>query len=274
MIRCAFLVIFTCIWVSSVQGKTNCDKLGVNFYDFIGCPKQNTGGDCPSYADCKYERQPGKCVFNGKILSPEEPVKLGSLCRFGCFCDALNDTKGRFVCAQGQCGHWGYPIEEGCYLQYELDSCCGEKRCERSAITCEVDGNTYKEGEKFELKDECSVCICSKDFKGKFDSENCKRRDCDAEIEFSQQIEDNCAPVYYKRDGSELLCCPSTFVCPSEDDKIVKSEGTNSSLSCKYGEKSYGSDVTFTRSVHQYGRTREVTCKCILPPLFTCTADY
>ncbi|KRT86060.1 hypothetical protein AMK59_2068, partial [Oryctes borbonicus] len=258
MIRCVFVVAFICtIWVSLVQGKTNCDKLGVNFYDFIGCTKENTGGDCPSY-NCKYERQPGKCLFNGKVLSPSEFPDVGSLCRFGCFCSASNDTKGSFVCAQGGCGFLGRPVEEGCRLEYELDKCCGQQNCERSTITCESNGKTYKEGERIYFKDQCFQCICTKDFNGKFDSDSCQRQPCDAEIEYQEQIENNCAPVYYKRDGNEALCCPSTFVCPSEDDKIIKSEESDTSLTCRYGDKTYKSDVTFTKSIHQYGRTREV----------------
>lgn len=70
--------------------KTKCDTLGVNFYDFIGCTEKSTVGDCPTEYDCNYERKPGKCLFNGAVLSDRESVRNNAGCNFGCFCDANN----------------------------------------------------------------------------------------------------------------------------------------------------------------------------------------
>lgn len=80
-------------------------------------------------------------------------------------------------------------------------------------FTCEVEGKTYKENEIFYPKHDCFVCRCTKDFDGKFEAPACKRRGCDSEIRHFRDIENNCAPVYYKRDRATALCCPSTFMC-------------------------------------------------------------
>lgn len=84
---------------------------------------------------------------------------------------------------------------------------------EPSKTTCTVDGETYKQGQKFYAKDECAVCICTPEFNGKFEGPHCKREVCDAEIRYSEQIEKNCAPVYFLDNKRDVLCRPWTFVC-------------------------------------------------------------
>lgn len=40
-------------------------------------------------------------------------------------------VRGKFICAQGQCGA---PPRSDCYLEYELDSCCGKQRCGKNFL--------------------------------------------------------------------------------------------------------------------------------------------
>jgi len=257
----------------SAEGKTNCDKLGMNFYDNIGCTRQNSTGDCPSYKDCKYELKPGTCQYNGVVLKDREYIGNDQdiLCNWSCFCDAPNNTKGKFECAVGECGDWLVPINPACYLEYELGQCCGTQQCEPSKTSCLVDGKTYKEGERFQAKDECSECICTSEFNGKFEGPHCKRKACDAEIHYVDKIEQQCAPVYFY----ELLCCPSTFICPSDtEDTFITDENNKSDVFCQYGHKSIRAGDKITRKIEYFGKTRKVTCECKLPPLLTCTAEF
>lgn len=72
--------------------------------------------------------------------------------------------------------------------------------------TCEIEGKTYKEGEKFYLKESCDVCVCDKGFKK--EAPFCKPVKCSLEALRAQELADHAAAVYLKGD----TCCPSTWI--------------------------------------------------------------
>lgn len=105
-----------------------------------------------------------------------------------------------------------------CYWSYNLDSCCGERRCpkkdtiEELPVQCTFENQTYKEGQKIysdDPKNSCSYCVCSKDF----DPTNygqgpaCKQLDCLSAV-MEERIRAGCTPIYH---GNS--CCPYDYYC-------------------------------------------------------------
>lgn len=76
--------------------------------------------------------------------------------------------------------------------------------------TCLVDGNVYKEGQKFYPKDEpCKVCICKEGFSGKYEEPYCQDVTCGVELHYTSRMTEECVPVYFGRKG----CCPIDWKC-------------------------------------------------------------
>lgn len=75
--------------------------------------------------------------------------------------------------------------------------------------TCEWDGDTYREGEKFYPKGTCKQCICTKTFDGTFESLQCSKINCGVEIYHANDVSDKCAPVYLE----SRPCCPIDWKC-------------------------------------------------------------
>nr|XP_022904275.1 kielin/chordin-like protein [Onthophagus taurus] len=217
------IYLLSALYLNVVFGEKNCDDLGLNFYRSIGCKESGKENGCPSYDGCQYSQPIGHCTYQGQKIDKGQAVKdvvKDSSCSFGCICTAADGEKGSFLCAQGHCG-----IDESilfgkspnCFLRYSLDQCCpnSEPECaEESPATCKVGNEEFKEGKLFSPKDKCITCLCTKDFDGKLDGPNCQPTPCDVEVRHSQDIEKNCAPLYFiNPKKSEALCCPVTFVC-------------------------------------------------------------
>lgn len=77
---------------------------------------------------------------------------------------------------------------------------------------CEIEGKTYKEGEKMYLKESCDVCICDKDFKK--EAPFCRPIKCNVEAISGQYLAEHGAPVYLKT--SKFNCCPSLWITGNE----------------------------------------------------------
>ncbi|XP_017773085.1 PREDICTED: uncharacterized protein LOC108560152 [Nicrophorus vespilloides] len=80
----------------------------------------------------------------------------------------------------------------------------------KNLAVCVVNNKGYIEGEKFQPSDRCLDCVCQKGYNGKFVAPFCMKKRCDVEIRFSNQIVNNCAPIYHE---NEPLCCPYDFIC-------------------------------------------------------------
>lgn len=77
---------------------------------------------------------------------------------------------------------------------------------------CNLDGNVYKEGEKFFPKESCSVCLCEKGFNGTIENvPYCRRRSCGVQLSHQEAVQGSCAPLYRKQ--TVVRCCPHAWVC-------------------------------------------------------------
>lgn len=83
-----------------------------------------------------------------------------------------------------------------------------------ATATCEVDGTSYKEGERFYPKNACTVCVCQKGFNGTLSAPFCQKQICGVQLSKSEELEKYCAPIYYNRkDDTTKLCCPDSYIC-------------------------------------------------------------
>lgn len=71
---------------------------------------------------------------------------------------------------------------------------------------CEIEGKTYKEGEKVQLKESCEVCVCNKGFKK--EAPFCRPVKCGLEVSSGYSLKDHSAAVYLKGE----TCCPSNWI--------------------------------------------------------------
>lgn len=77
--------------------------------------------------------------------------------------------------------------------------------------TCEVEGQTYKEGQQFYPKDTRKSCVCTPQWNGSIDDvTSCRDINCGIEIHFQNKIMENCAPVFL---ASDPRSCPISFQC-------------------------------------------------------------
>ncbi|XP_022904344.1 uncharacterized protein [Onthophagus taurus] len=272
------LFIASTLLVNDAFGNTNCDFLGLHFYKTIGCKVSGNENGCPSYNGCQYSQPIGHCTYQGQKINNGQDVKdvvKDSSCNFGCICTATAREKGKFRCAPGNCGEVDPVLKKNpkCFLKHSLDKCCPKLKCgDGVPATCKVGNEIFKEGQIFRPKNKCLTCICTKDFDGKLNGPNCQSTPCDIEVKEPENIEKNCAPLYVTSSTSEALCCPSTFVCPSSID-IIKQNTTSTSKVCKYGLKTLTLGSTIETENNSYGQ-RKVHCKCIAPPLMTCTMSF
>lgn len=141
----------------------------------------------------------------------------------------------KFTCAILDCAEWlGHHPPPGCYRKYALNRCCSTGHICRNIFvfcfyniycspfpilartqevaTCEFEGATYQEGQKFSPKDTCLTCVCQKGFNGKAEAPFCRRQRCGVQLRGTRGhfVEQRCAPIYSSK---STLCCPDHWAC-------------------------------------------------------------
>ncbi|KAJ8936562.1 hypothetical protein NQ318_017028 [Aromia moschata] len=267
--------------LSDLIREYHCDHLGTVMYEDINCaPVYEPNNTCPVKFECgDFSSHNETCVFRGRRYDVNEEVDefiTYENCYVACRCEhPESDTK--YICAVLDCPEWLDPaIEEGCYRKYDLDKCCSTGTVcltKEKVETCDFDGKIFHEGELYFPENTCTKCACQKGYNGTMEEPFCKRNLCSLQILHSDKLEKFCAPLYFHRDNGEALCCPNEWVCPAADEEIVTVNGNadaNADLTCKFGSASLKLGEGFQKSVEFYGRERNVTCECVLPPLLTC----
>lgn len=77
--------------------------------------------------------------------------------------------------------------------------------------TCELDGKTYRVGERFNPDNSCYECRCVHDFNNATsyaDNPNCMKINCGMELEMNN-LRNGCVPVYFRTAN----CCPIEYKC-------------------------------------------------------------
>lgn len=119
------------------------------------------------------------------------------------------------------------PLPSNCHNTYELDKCCATGQfCETPANlshTCKLNDFALKEGERLWFDDECTQCVCGRDYDRKT-LKNCKRVQCGAGLNFYRQANQFCAPVYTPSGPSPAKCCPYEFICRKRHFSVPNSE--------------------------------------------------
>ncbi|XP_077285263.1 uncharacterized protein LOC143910601 [Arctopsyche grandis] len=281
----AIRVLLICaIALVSVQGmekpKSNekCED-PIAHYTELGCrplySKRN--GRCPERYQCPFmERSTDlkKCYYKSqqyKIGQATGKNVIDHPCAADCVCTEGFEGRASLTCAQVECPDLFEPPKpegEQCVKQYRLKDCCSYKEiCDPIAIktlpTCEWEGKTYREGEKFYPEGTCTQCICTKRFNGTMKSLKCSKINCGVEIYHGNDVNDMCAPVYLE----SRPCCPIDWKCYGTDTTIVETavhKATNVNMKCFFGEKelSIGDKVTIGDNC--------ITCSCSVPPMVTC----
>ncbi|XP_028131820.1 uncharacterized protein LOC114327410 isoform X1 [Diabrotica virgifera virgifera] len=293
----SFGIVTLVLHLHCVQGlKDDCDKLGILLYEDVGCtPVLAPGKSCPIKYECDLAIRNNTCLFRGtEISTTTRPtdVDFGS-CNVGCFCnkdlpydpaeiDKMFNNQpynipGKFTCAILDCPEWlgAFPLQKDCYRKYKLDQCCADgQMCPQDKPgNCEVDGKTVLEGQRFYPKDTCTHCVCPKNFNGKLEAPHCRRQFCNVQVRKQREVSSYCAPYYSEFEG-ETLCCPSSWICPSDEQKIItvnpKAE-KSADLTCQYGKKKVQLGEGFETTVKGYDNVeRAAKCECVIPPFLTC----
>ncbi|KAK5641000.1 hypothetical protein RI129_009547 [Pyrocoelia pectoralis] len=251
----------------------NCHQNGDILYQTLGCTpiKDSITDLCASSYNCSHREELGDfCFFQGTKLEVGEKSVGGSSCNGNCRCQG----QLRFTCPIYDCPEFfGHALPEGCYRTYNVDKCCSSgKICApfRDLASCEVDGKTYREGQKFYPKDSCKQCVCQIGFNGKLEEPFCKLPSCQVEVRHSQELINKCAPVYK---NSKARCCPYLWLCPNESLMFI-SEGEDNGKTCQFGDKDIKSGSVLRTTIEQFGKLYSVKCDCQLPPLLTCLVEH
>ncbi|CAO1429680.1 unnamed protein product [Diamesa hyperborea] len=252
---------------SVLSSAVECPRIPTH-YEELGCtPIQTSAESCPTSYDCStfLNRDPTKCYFKNQVINPGSYIQesaLKGLCVPGCHCQ-IRDGKASFMCAHYDCFNWS-PAKENCFINNTLDDCCrGQEVCGKTPLaTCNVQGITYKEGDKIYPENTCYKCVCTSDFEDNVPIEqnkNCRKLECGIELHSAAKLKDGCAPVYGKD-----RCCPYYWHCPSNTDVVVKANTSRKSgETCKFGQ--------LTLQVgDQINVDSKKSCSCIHPPMIEC----
>lgn len=262
----AIFLLGTC-W-ADIPGECNM----YSFYMELGCkalPKVDNSTSCPDAFQCPdLHPNPEKCFYRGlpyedRTMLPQSLID--DPCTQACSCNANGP---RFDCAAVDCVE-SFDSDElnECIYTFELDACCSTgKVCGKDAIaslkTCEVDGQTYKEGQMIEPANTRKTCICTANWNGSFDDPTtCKDITCGLEIHYQAQIMGKCAPVFF----GNMKSCPINFECPSSSSKIIRGLNLRSvSEQCTFGNYTLnvGDGITVDEKCTK--------CKCEVPPFISC----
>lgn len=66
--------------------------------------------------------------------------------------------------------------------------------------TCQLNGETYYEGQNMDTDKSCYSCICQKGFDPNIPIENnkhCWKINCMIDLHYSDRISEGCVPIYY-----------------------------------------------------------------------------
>lgn len=265
-----FLKVFVILLVvassSVLSSDVKCPSIPTH-YEELGCtPIQSSTESCPTSYDCSsyLNRDPAKCYYKNQTINAgaylDESISKG-LCVPGCNCQ-LRDGKASFTCSHYDCFDWSKP-KENCFINNSLDDCCrGKEVCGKTTLaTCNFQGKTYTEGEKFYPENSCHKCVCATDFEDVplEQNKNCKKVECGIDLHYASKLRDGCAPVYGKD-----RCCPYYWHCPSDKDVVVKANtAKQSGETCKFGK--------LTMQVgDQINVDSEKSCSCLQPPMIEC----
>ncbi|CAK1579605.1 unnamed protein product [Parnassius mnemosyne] len=251
---------------------SECNLAG--FYMELGCtpiPNADNSTKCPDAFTCPdLHPDPSMCYYRGvpyrdRTMIPQNMIK--NPCSLACQCSVSG--KPRFDCAAVDCVEtFDTDLQQQCINTYELGSCCSSGTvCGKDAIaslkTCEVDGQTYREGESFEPKNSRKTCVCTAQWNGTLDDpKNCRDINCGIEIHYQDKLFQNCAPIFL---GSDAFC-PIAFTCPTNTSKVIRGLNLRAvSAECVFGNVtlSVGDEVTVDEKCTK--------CKCNVPPFVSCT---
>ncbi|CAH0723570.1 unnamed protein product, partial [Brenthis ino] len=266
---CFVIFLLSTAW-ADLAGECNL----VGFYLELGCkalPKVDNTTSCPDAFQCPdLHPDPNMCYYRGvayadRSMIPQNLIK--NSCSQACFCNMFGGPQ--FDCAAVDCFESFKNDElDECIYTYELDSCCSTGTvCGKDAIgnlkTCEVDGQTFKEGQSFYPANTQKMCICSAQWNGTTDDPTmCRDVNCGLEIHYQDKILDNCAPVYF---GDSKGNCPIAFTCPSNSTKIIRGLNLRSvPVQCSFGNLTLnvGDDVIVDEKCTK--------CSCDVPPFVSC----
>lgn len=185
------------------------------FYSEIGCQKTEAGYACPDFRETFGN---GKCLYNGREYEIGGQLiddETSEYCRVGCKC-TKHGKLARFECAQIDCAEVFAPPPAGdCITRYAAAKCCSTGTvCGDDLLQldkCELEGDTYLEGQRMYTKVGCYTCNCVKGFDNGTaveENANCRRQRCNILLNDVGDLYNGCAPIYYKN-----VCCPIEFRC-------------------------------------------------------------
>lgn len=248
-----------------------CDMAG--FYLELGCTPvpSATNGTCPESFTCPdLHPDPTACYYKGVAYADKATIAqnlISNPCSQACSCSVYNNEPS-FLCAAVDCFEtFDSDLNQQCINTYELDACCNTGSvCGKDAIaelkTCEVDGQTYREGQMFEPANTKKTCICTANWDGNVENSTfCRDINCGIEIHYQNNILQNCAPIFVKN----MRTCPIGFECPSSTTKVIRGLNIKSlSDQCVFGNMSLtiGDEVT--------AQDQCTKCTCSVPPFVNC----
>ncbi|XP_072378172.1 uncharacterized protein [Diabrotica undecimpunctata] len=264
--------------VFSLELDSQCDNHGTLVYEDMNCtPVMKEGQKCPVEFKCDLEAKNNSCRFRNRDIPVGSDLSNNdtySACSVGCSCQENHS----FECAELDCpeNEAPRPMRSDCYLKYKLGECCSVgTMCARkdNPAECKVNGATVMEGEEFYPQNTCLSCVCGKGFAGKYTPEFCQRRSCLVQVHNSDEIKNNCAPLY---DNDKPLCCPDSWICQgSSASNVTKIAANpkvdqNTGLTCKFGTDTYKLGEIMEAVFKSNDINRRVQCECMLPPFLTC----
>ncbi|XP_045473107.1 uncharacterized protein LOC123679720 [Harmonia axyridis] len=254
-------IIALCVLITGKFCQTDFHDLYNFFYKEIGCVEYDKNGafHCPEYPS-----KNGSCRFLNQYVPSGEKIDQ-ELLKGSCIPECICGEDGHFICPGTDCGLLS---KEGCHSRNSLDTCCPEGLvCGDDIAKCEVEGKTYKEGEKFYLEKSCEVCVCDKGFKK--GSPFCRPRKCNLEINRLYELADHDAPVYLKDD----ICCPTTWIKNEGEDELITIIADLGKEACKFGTRDIIMGQGFRRNISRFGTEMTVKCLCNTPPFVICREE-
>ncbi|KAJ8719161.1 hypothetical protein PYW07_016717 [Mythimna separata] len=263
-------------FVMLMLGAVSTDMAGecdmASFYTELGCTPvaREDGGLCPEAFTCPdLHPDPTMCYYKGVSYGDRSPIPqslISNPCSQACSCTVFSGEP-QFNCAAVDCVEiFDNDMQQQCINTYEVDSCCSTGTvCGKDAIaqlaTCEVDGQTYREGQTYQPKNTRKTCVCTKDFNATDNAANCRDINCGIEIHYQSDLLQNCAPVF----PGNMRGCPIGFECQTTKTKVVRGLNIrNLTASCVFGNTTLivGDEVTVDDNCTK--------CTCTVPPFVTC----